>query len=142
MNQALLVLHLLGLGMGLSVPFANIVFGGLLAQGNAGDQATFYRFMPRMGRVGDIGLVLMWITGPTLVFTKYGGFAGLPGIFHAKLLAVVILTIGIGIIHANMRKAVAGDATANARIQLVAKAITFPASLIALICAVLAFNPA
>lgn len=140
MNQALLIGHLLGLGMGLSVPFANIVFGGMLAQGNADDQATYRRFMPRMARIGDIGLVLMWTTGPALVVTKYGGFAGLSGLFHAKLLAVVVLTLGIGVIHANSRKAAAGDAAANARIQLVAKAITFPASLVALALGVLAFN--
>jgi len=140
MNQALLVLHLLGIAMGFSVSFANIVFAGLLAQGQAEDLATFRRFMPRMASMGNIGLVLIWVTGPILVFTKYNGFGGLPGIFHVKLLFVVLLTLGVGGIHASMRKAMAGDAAANARIQFIGKAITFPSALAALVFAVLSFK--
>lgn len=140
MNQALLIGHLLGLVLGFSVPFANIVFGGLLAQGNAEDRATFLRFMPRMARMGDIGLVLMWITGPILVFTKHGGFAGLPWFFHVKLLAVVLLTLGIGGIHANMRKAIAGDGAAMGRIEKIGRMVTFPAAMLALVFAVLTFQ--
>ena len=140
MKQALLVLHLVGLAMGFSVTFANIVFAGLLAQGHAEDLATFRRFMPRMATVGNIGLVLMWITGPVLLFTKYDGFSGLSWTFHAKPLFVVLLTLGVGGIHANMRKALAGDAAANARIQLIGKAVTFPSALAALVFAVLTFK--
>jgi len=140
MNQALLVLHFLGLAMGFSVTFANIVFTGLLAQGHAEDLATFRRFVPRMATVGNIGLVLLWVTGPVLVFTKYDGFAGLPGTFHVKLLFVLLLTLGVGGIHANMRKALAGDAAANARVQFIGKAVTFPSALAAVVFAVLTFK--
>lgn len=140
MNQALLVLHLLGLAMGLSVTFANIAFGGLLAQGNAEDLATYRRFMPRIANMGNIGLVLLWVTGPVLVYSKHHGFAGLPWTFHAKLLFVVLLTLGVGVIHANLRKAIAGDDAANARIQFVGKAVTFPSALAALVFAVVTFK--
>jgi hypothetical protein len=39
-----------------------------------------------------------------------------------------------------MRKAMAGDAAANARIQFIGKAVTFPSALAALVFAVLSFK--
>ena len=140
MNRPLLILHLLGLAMGLSVSFSNLVMGTLIAKAAPAERTILSRFMPAMSHVGNIGLVLIWVTGPILVFSKYGGFAGLPWQFHAKLTAVVILTLAVGVIHMNMRKAIAGDAAAVARIGLVGR-ITMLSALTALVFAVLAFEP-
>lgn len=139
MNRVLLSLHLLGLALGLSVPFSNIVMQSLIAKAAPAEQPILGRFPPAMIRVGDIGLVLLWITGPILLFTKHNGFAGLSPAFHVKLTAVVVLTLGVGFIHGNMKKAATGDAAAISRVQTTAK-VTLLAALTALVGAVITFN--
>lgn len=138
-NQVLLILHFLGLAMGLSVSFSNMVMGGLMAKAAPTEQLVLARFPPMMTRVGDIGLTLLWITGLTLVFTKYSGFGVMPWQFHVKLTAVVILTALIGYIHALMRQARTGNPAAAARIPTVGR-ITFLVAVTAVVFAVLTFD--
>jgi hypothetical protein len=138
--ETLLALHLLGLAMGLSVPLANIILGSIAANASPDERAAYAKFPPRMARVGDIGLVLLWTTGPAMLFKKYGGFAGQPWTFHVKLTAVVVLTLGVGMIHANMRKAFQEkDPAALARIQNIGK-VTMLSALVALVFAVITFK--
>lgn len=139
MNKALLALHLLGLALGLSVPFSNAVMGALIEKAAPNEKSILSRFPPAMSRVGDVGLVLLWITGPVLLFTKHGGFAGMPWTFHVKLTAVVILTACVGLIHANMRKAFGGDVAAMARIRRIGT-VALLAALTALVFAVITFD--
>jgi len=138
-NQAVLVLHFLGLALGLSVPFSNMVMAGLIARAAPPEKAVLGRFPPAMSRVGKIGLVLLWVTGPILLYNKWGGFAAMPWTFHAKLTAVVLLTLTVGYIHlleTRMRK---GDASAALRIEAVGK-FALMCALIAVVFAVLTFN--
>lgn len=139
LNQVLLILHFLGLAMGLAVPFSNIVMQGLIGKAAPQEKAVLARFPPSMSRVGDIGLALLWTTGLTMVFTKWGGFGSLPWQFHVKLTAVVILTLLVGYIHALMGKARKGDMAAAARIKVVGN-VALLAALTAVIFAVLTFD--
>ena len=141
MNQALLVLHLLGMAMGLSVSFANIVMAGIGAKATPDERKILLRFPGAMIRVGDNGLTLLITTGPILLFTKYQGFAGMPWTFHVKLTAVVVLLGAVGFIHANMRKMVAGDQAAMARVKMVGP-IALLSALTAVVFAVLTFTKA
>jgi uncharacterized membrane protein len=138
-NQVLLILHFLGLAMGLSVSFSNLVMGGLMARTAPSEQVVLARFPPMMIRVGDIGLTLLWITGLTLVFTKYGGFGVMPWQFHVKLTAVVILSALIGYIHSLMRQARNGNGAAAARIPTVGR-VAFLFALTAIVFAVATFD--
>jgi len=139
LNQLLLILHFLGLALGLSTSFANMVMGALIAKAPPAEKAVLGRFPPVMSRVGGGGLVLLWATGLTLVFTKWGGFGSLPWQFHAKLTAVVLLTGVVGYVHALQAKAGRGDMAAAARIPSVGKVATVLA-IVAVIFAVLAFD--
>lgn len=143
MQKALLALHLLGLAMGLSVPFSNIIMGGLIEKAAPNEKSILARFPQAMARVGDIGLALLWLTGPTMLFRKYGGmaaFSSLGWTFHVKLTAVVVLTLGVGYIHSQMKKAFSGDQAAMGRIRNVGK-ITLLSALTAMVFAVLTFEP-
>ena len=140
MQKTLLVFHLIGLACGLSVPFSNIVMGMLIDKAAPNEKPILSRFPQAMVRVGDIGLVLLWITGPAMLFTKYGGFAGMPWTFHVKLTAVIVLTLAVGYIHSQMKKAFSGDMAALGRIKNVGK-IALLAALTALVFAVLTFEP-
>ena len=138
-NQSLLILHLLGMAMGLAVPLSNMVLQGLIAKAAPPEQAALARFPPLMSRIGEIGLALLWTTGLALVYTKWGGFGAFPWQFQVKLTAVVILTLLVGYIQILMRKARNGDRAAAARIPTVGR-FALLASLTAVVFAVLTFD--
>jgi hypothetical protein len=142
MHQFLLILHFLGLAMGFSVSFANMVIGGLSAKATPADRAVFMRFPPAMTRVGDIGLLLLIASGLLMLFNYYGGFdafsiLGWP--FHVKMTLVVILLGLIGYIHALMRQARGGNAAAAARIPMMGR-LAFITAVATVVMAVLTFN--
>jgi hypothetical protein len=138
-NQAVLVLHFLGLALGLSVPFSNMVMAGLIARAAPPEKAVLGRFPPSMSRVGKIGLVLLWITGPILLYTKWGGFGAMPWTFHAKIAAVVLLSLTVAYIHRLETLIRKGDAAAAVRIQALGK-VALVCALVAIVFAVLTFN--
>jgi uncharacterized membrane protein len=139
LDQALLVLHFIGLTLGLSVSFASIAMQLVMAKSAPADRAVLARFPPVMSRFGKAGLALLWVTGLTLLFTKWGGFGVLPWTFHVKLTAVVLLTITVGVIHRFEGRVRAGDASAIGKIQTAGK-VAMALALVAVIFAVLTFN--
>ncbi len=139
LDQTLMVVHFLGLAMGLSTGFANMVMAGLIAKAAPNDKAVLSRFAPAMSRVGVIGLAMLWASGVAIVLTRYGTFSILPRPFIAKLTAVVLLTIAVAYINLLMPKAQRGDAAAQARIQTLGK-LTAPLAVIAIIFAVISFG--
>jgi uncharacterized membrane protein len=139
LDRTLLVVHFLGLALGLSTGFANMVMAGLIAKAAPPEKAVLGRFPPAMARVGAVGLVLLWASGIAIVQTRFGTFAMLPKPFMVKLTAVVLLTIIVGIIHVLMPRAQRGDAAATARIRLLGM-MTGPLAIIAIIYAVITFD--
>lgn len=139
LNSVLLILHFIGLTMGLAVSFSNMVMGGLIAKASPPEKAVLGRFPLAMTMVGKIGLTLLWVSGLTLVFTKYGGFGGVPGLFHAKLALVFVLTVLVGIITSLEKRVRRGDLSVLPRIEALGKAAGGTAFLI-IILAVLTFD--
>jgi len=139
LNQLLLVLHFFGLTMGFAVSISGMVMMSLINKAAPPEKAVLARFPPVMSRVGDVGLVLLWVTGITLVFTKWGGFGVLPWQFHVKLTAVALLTLVVGYIHMLQGRARRGNAGAAAQIPTVAK-IALLLAVTAVVFAVLTFD--
>jgi len=139
LTQILLILHFLGLAMGLSGGLSGLVVAGIMAAAAPQESPILARFPAKMMRVGDIGLVLLWVTGLTMLFTKWNGFSGLPWQFHAKLTAVVLLTLTVGFIHSRAKKAFSGDAAAAAQLAVAGKFALLMA-LTAVVFAVMTFN--
>jgi len=139
LDNTLVILHFLGLTMGVSTGFANMAMAGVMAKAAPNEKPILARFAPAMSRIGAVGLALLWVTGIAIVQTRYGSFAVLPRPFLVKLAAVVVLTLLVGYIHVLMPRAQRGDMAAAARIQTVGK-LTGPFALIAIIFAVIAFN--
>jgi hypothetical protein len=139
LDYVLVILHFLGLALGMSSGFANMVMAGLIAKAPPEEKRVLARFPPAMGRVGLVGLALLWGSGLSIVWTRYGGFAILPRTFIAKLTAVVLLTVCVLTINVLQRRAQAGDASAVARIQMLGK-MTGPLALLAIIFAVITFG--
>ena len=139
LNSVLLILHFVGLTMGLAVPFSNMVMGGIIAKAAPPERAVLGRFPLAMSMVGKIGLTLLWLTGLTLVFTKYGGFGGVPVLFHIKLGLVLVLTILVGMIARLEGRVRRGDMSVLPRIETLGKAAGGTA-LVIIIFAVLSFQ--
>jgi hypothetical protein len=132
-------LHFVGLALGVGSGFAQIAVGILIGRATGPDRAVLIRMRPALGQMGGIGLGLLWITGLTLVFTRWGGFGSLPGVFHAKVTAVVLLTGMVGYSHRLLKQARLGDASAPGRLETAGK-IMLLLSLTAVALAVYAFN--
>ena len=139
LDQFLVIVHFLGLAMGLSTGFANMVMAGLVAKAAPNEKGVLARFPPAMSRVGAVGLALLWASGIAIVQTRFGSFAILPRTFVIKIAAVALLTLGVIYIHVLMPRAQRGDAAAAARIQTIGK-LTGPLALIAIIFAVITFG--
>lgn len=139
LDNLLVIIHLIGLSLGMSVGFANVVMAGLIAKAAPQEKGVLGRFPPAMGRVGLIGLALLWGSGIAIVLTRYGSFAILPRTFIVKLIAVVLLTITVLYIEVLQRRADKGDTAVMGRIQALGRA-TGPMALIAIIFAVITFG--
>ena len=139
LDNFLVILHLLGLSMGMSVGFANMVMAGVIAKAAPADKGVLGRFPPAMSKVGLAGLALLWISGISIVMTRYGGFQVLPRTFIYKLIAVVLLTVTVGYIEMLFARVKKGDTAALAQIQLCGR-FTGLFSLAAVIFAVITFN--
>ncbi|MEP7381724.1 MAG: hypothetical protein ABI910_08565 [Gemmatimonadota bacterium] len=137
--EVLLILHFLGLAMGLSVSFANMVMAGLISTAEPPERAVLGRFPPVMGRVGKIGLATLWVTGLLMFMSRGTPFAAMPWQFHAKLTAVTLLTLLIVYIHRLERRARTGDRAAAARIPNVGRG-SLALAVTAVIFAVLTFR--
>jgi hypothetical protein len=138
-DQVLLVLHFLGLAMGLSASLTGLVAGRIIQSAAPSERAAVARVPTAMSHVGGAGLVLLWVSGLALVFSRWGGFGSLPGTFHAKLTAVVVLTGLVGYVHALQKRARLGDATAPVRLALVGK-VNLVVAVAAIVLAVLTFD--
>jgi hypothetical protein len=133
------LVHFLGLAMGFSVTFANIVMAILAAKSDAADRPALRRFPPMMSKVGYIGIALLWASGIYLIRPMWTGFGELQWELQAKLISVVLLTLSVLYIATQEPRAKGGDAGAAKRIEGVAKATALFA-LSALVFAVMAFR--
>jgi hypothetical protein len=139
LDQTLLVVHFLGLAMGLSTGFANMAMAGLIRKAAPNEIGVLSRFPPAMSRIGIVGLALLWASGIAIVLTRYGSFSILPRPFLVKLAAVVLLTLAVIYIQVLLPRAQRGDQAAMARIQLLGR-LTAPLAIIAIIFAVITFG--
>ena len=144
LNQVLLILHFLGLAMGLSVPFSMIVMSRLITKASPAEVTVLLRFPPMISRVGSIGLALLWVTGLSMLFNKWGGFAGIrnmpwPAGFQVKLTLVIILSGMVGFLQMLERRLAKGDRSAFSTMQKLGP-VTFLLAITIIVFAVLAFT--
>lgn len=127
----LLIAHLSGLML---VAAAFLPLLGMMGQGGAAPQTN--RLLTRFGHYGIIVLLL---SGPLLIWVRYGGFDGISHWFWAKMGFVVLLAAGVVISAMSARKMRAGDAGATARVRF-GRIVAVVSLLAIVVFAVLAFN--
>jgi hypothetical protein len=90
-------LHLMALAMGIGGGIAMSQIGPRLVAATPDQRMSWWPLATVYTRIAGTGLVLLLITGPLLVWLRYGGIQGLNGWFELKmaLVAVIVLTMGL-----------------------------------------------
>jgi uncharacterized membrane protein len=72
------------------------------------DEARTVRSLgPMLAHVAGVGLVLMWVTGLIMVWSRWDGLGSLPSLFWVKFAFVLILTVAsasIDVTYAQIRR--------------------------------------
>ena len=88
-------LHFIGLAMGLGGGIALGYVGPKLIAAEGPMLEQMWNFETFFGRVGTAGLGILVITGPLMLWLKFGGPGGLTWWFWAKMAFVLIAIIGV-----------------------------------------------
>lgn len=115
LNNILFWLHLVALAAGGAATFGIPVVGSKMATASAEMRPVLFSIIKGISSVsrGAIGVLL--VTGPLLVWLKYGGFGGFNTWFWVKMVLVLIL-LGLVIFSGiNAERASKGDVAAAKR---------------------------
>lgn len=138
-TDILLALHFLGLMMGAGGGFGSGIVMRAAAKLPPEQAAPLRALGPTLVRFSSIGLVLMVLTGITMVWLKYVTAAALPAMFWVKMLFVATLAIAALVMEISYAQMKRGDMKAAARLPLLGP-VAGISSLLAMLFAVLAFH--
>lgn len=139
MREILLIIHFLGLAMGLGTSFANMFLGIASSKMEASEAKKFRLHTLALSKMGHIGLVLLIISGVFLMAPYWQILPSSP-LLIAKLSLVVVLVSLVTVISMAGAKAKTGDADAQfKKIQPIGK-MTLMVALLIVILAVSYFR--
>ena len=111
----LLWVHLLALAIGGAAVFGLPVIGSKIGSATPETRQTLFIIRDQLSSLGRAALVLLLISGPLMVWLKYGGVSGFTYWFWVKMALVAIL-IGVIIYGGiNGKRAQGGDMAAAKR---------------------------
>jgi hypothetical protein len=139
MNEILLFIHFFGLMLGAAGGFGSAVLMRRALTLPAEEAKVLRAVGPILARVSAVGLVLLWVTGVILVWSKWDGLGSLPSLFWVKFVFVVLLTIFAGLTDMTYAQVKRGNVAAAARLPRLGP-LAGASSLLAVLFAVLAFN--
>lgn len=105
----MLILHFIGLTMGLGTSFAHAFLGAATVKMSADEVIKFRVHSLVLGRMGNVGIILLVVSGLYLITPYWSILTTLP-LLMIKLALVVVLAILIIMINLLAKKAMAGDA--------------------------------
>ncbi len=139
MREIMLILHFVGLAMGIGTSFGFMFLGIASGKMEREESLKFRLGAMALSRMGHIGLALLIISGVVLMTPYWSSLTSSP-LLITKLILVLVLAVLIGIISFIGRKAFQGDAeTQLKKIEPLGK-ITLVTGLIIIILAVCIFH--
>lgn len=139
MREAMLIIHFLGLALGLGTSFAFLFLdiAGSKMEKEAGKQFTLDTFA--LNKMGHIGLAMLIISGLYLITPFWKVLASKP-LLIAKLAFVLVLTTSVILMSIYARRAKNGDTEANLKkIRNMGK-VTLISGIVIVLLAVLVFH--
>jgi uncharacterized membrane protein len=115
LNNILLWIHLVSLSLGGAASFGIPVVAGLMPSSTPDTRQVLFKAMKGLSTVSRAGLVGLIVTGPLLVWLRYGGTSGFTWWFWLKMVLVVVLIVLIGWAGMNARQAERGELEAIKR---------------------------
>jgi uncharacterized membrane protein len=142
MQDSLLIIHFLGLALGVGTSFAMLRLGIATKHLAPAERAGFMKHAMSLSKNGSLGLGLLIVSGLAMLFTRGVStvFASGGGAFHAKLTLVVLFVGAFGysqVLIKRMREK--QDAAAVGMMAKLGPVMLF-LSVSIVICAVLAFH--
>jgi protoporphyrinogen IX oxidase len=135
----LLWVHFLGLAVGLGSGIALSQTSPRLATANEHELPLLWKLEHTFSGTTLGGLVALLVTGPLLAWLKYGGMAGMPTWFWAKMVFVLLVAVGmVGHLLA-ARRFRAGSVTAYRWMEIGGRTAGI-SSVLAVLCAVMTFD--
>lgn len=138
-NSVLLWVHLVALAIGGSASFGLFVMRPFMAKGSPETRPTLFGIAAALSRNGMIALGLLLISGPLLVWLKFGGFGALSVWFWVKMALIVVQIAAIAVAGRAGRRVQAGEVAAAATLTM-ASNVAILAFLAVILSAVLAFD--
>ena len=132
-------LHFIGLGLGAVASFGLPVVGAQMRTATAETRPVLFKVADGLSKVGRAGFGVLLVSGPLLIWLKFGGMAGLTGWFTAKMVLVLLLLIVVIFAGINGKRAEGGDMVAAKRAPMIG-VTALVLFLGVLLCAVFAFN--
>ena len=116
----MLIIHFLGLAMGLGTSFAFLFLGLASSKMDPNEGKKFMMNAFSISKMGHIGLALLLISGGYLM-TPYWGTLGSSPLLIAKLSLFIVLGALIGVISASVRKVKNGDTSKMANVPILGR---------------------
>ncbi|HEX5263651.1 MAG TPA: hypothetical protein VFW13_09000 [Phenylobacterium sp.] len=135
----LLWAHFIALALGIGGGFGMSQIGPRLAAAAPDQRGTWWPLATVFSRVAGTGLVLLLITGPLMLWLKFGGFGGMNGCFKLKMALVAIMVVTVGLSEWSLGRLRRGD-EAGGRLMMVTGPVTMLTVLGVVLTAVFAFN--
>lgn len=108
----MLILHFIGLTMGLGTSFAHAFLSPSISKMEKTESIKFRLQVMALSRMGNIGLVLLVGSGAYLIVPFWPTLPDNP-LLMLKLVLVLILAVLISLIGRGVRQAIKGDAETN-----------------------------
>src|SRR5690554_2686391 len=137
MRDTMLILHFIGLAMGLGTAFAH-AFLGFTSSKLSKDEAIKLKSNTKiLGRMGSIGLILLLVSGVYLILPFWNALAYMP-MLQIKLLLFVVLIGFLAVMNIIERKAIQPDGLYR-KIEILGK-FALTTTLTIVVLAVLVFH--
>lgn len=132
-------IHLLALVAGGSSAVVGPIIGARLPGATPEVRLAHFAVLNQLSRVGRAAVATLLVTGPLMLWLKYGGFGGASPWFWVKMVFVAIMLAALIYGGINEKKAQAGDTVAAKNADMAHKA-TAAAFAAVVFSAVFAFN--
>lgn len=135
----LLWLHFMGIALGLGAGISLSQVAPRLVAAAPGDARALDTLEMALSRIGITGLTLLLVTGPLLLWLRFGGIQLMSAWFWVKMAFVALTVVGVATSKWATGRFRAGERQ-YAKLMLIGGRVAGISAVLAMLCATLTFN--